>query len=63
MALTERELEVLALLAQGQSNKEIADALFISNKTVSVHVSHIYTKLGVRRRTEASAVAHRLRLV
>jgi DNA-binding CsgD family transcriptional regulator len=63
MALTPRELEVLALVAQGHSNDEIAAALFISSKTASVHLSHIFAKLGVRRRTEAAAVAHRLKLI
>jgi DNA-binding CsgD family transcriptional regulator len=58
--LTEREREVLRLLAAGQSNPEIARALFISAKTVSVHVSNILAKLGVSGRVEAAAVAHRL---
>jgi ATP/maltotriose-dependent transcriptional regulator MalT len=58
--LTEREREVLRLLAAGQSNPEIARALFISAKTASVHVSNILAKLGVSGRVEAAAVAHRL---
>ncbi|MGH3290524.1 MAG: response regulator transcription factor, partial [Trebonia sp.] len=58
--LTDREREVLALLAAGRSNPEIARALFISAKTASVHVSNIMAKLGVSRRGEAAAVAHRL---
>ncbi|HET9973233.1 MAG TPA: AAA family ATPase [Streptosporangiaceae bacterium] len=58
--LTDRERDVLALLAAGKSNPEIARALFISAKTASVHVSNIMAKLGVRRRGEAAAVAHRL---
>jgi ATP/maltotriose-dependent transcriptional regulator MalT len=58
--LTEREHEVLALLAAGQSNPEIGRALFISTKTVSVHVSNILAKLRVSGRVEAAAVAHRL---
>jgi DNA-binding CsgD family transcriptional regulator len=60
--LTEREREVLRLLAAGQSNPEIARALFISAKTASVHVSNILAKLGVSGRVEAAAVAHRLGL-
>ena len=58
--LTEREREVLRLLAAGQSNPEIARTLFISAKTASVHVSNILAKLGVSGRVEAAAVAHRL---
>ena len=58
--LTEREREVLLLLAAGRSNPEIAKALFISAKTASVHVSNILAKLGVSGRVEAAAVAHRL---
>ncbi len=58
--LTEREREVLALLSAGRSNPEIAQALFISAKTASVHVSNILAKLGVASRVEAAAVAHRL---
>ena len=58
--LTEREREVLLLLAAGRSNPEIAHALFISAKTASVHVSNILAKLGVSGRVEAAAVAHRL---
>ena len=60
--LTARELEVLRLVAEGRSNQQIAEALFISRKTASVHVSHILTKLGVNTRVEAAAVAHRLDL-
>ncbi len=58
--LTGREREVLTLLAAGRSNPEIGQALFISNKTASVHVSNILAKLGVSGRVEAAAVAHRL---
>jgi DNA-binding NarL/FixJ family response regulator len=57
--LTSRELEVLALLAAGRSNKEIGAELFIASKTASVHVSNILAKLGAASRTEAAAVAHR----
>jgi DNA-binding CsgD family transcriptional regulator len=61
--LTGREREVLLLLAAGRSNAEIAQALFISAKTASVHVSNILAKLGVSGRVEAAAVAHRLGFV
>jgi ATP/maltotriose-dependent transcriptional regulator MalT len=62
LGLTARELEVLRLVAAGRSNREIADELFISVKTASVHVSNILGKLGVTSRGEAAATAHRLRL-
>lgn len=58
-ALTPRETEILALVAQGRSNGEIGKQLFISAKTVSVHVSNILGKLGAAGRTEAAAIAHR----
>jgi ATP/maltotriose-dependent transcriptional regulator MalT len=58
--LTARELEVLRLLANGRTNREIAADLVISDKTASVHVSHILSKLGVRNRVEAASVAHAL---
>ncbi len=58
--LTEREREILVLLAAGRSNPQIAGVLFISPKTASVHVSNILAKLGVDSRVEAAAVAHRL---
>jgi DNA-binding CsgD family transcriptional regulator len=53
-SLTPRETEVLNLIAQGLTNRAIADALFISTATVKVHVLHILEKLGVRSRTEAA---------
>jgi DNA-binding CsgD family transcriptional regulator/tetratricopeptide (TPR) repeat protein len=59
-ALSPREREVLTLVAAGRTNRQIADALFISPKTASVHVSNILSKLGVSTRGEAAAVAHRL---
>ena len=58
--LTARELEVMALLAEGRTNREIAAELVISDKTASVHVSHILAKLGVRNRVEAASLAHTL---
>ncbi len=60
--LSRRELEVLALIAQGRTNREIGDRLFISQKTVGVHVGNILSKLGVSGRVEAAAVAIRLEL-
>lgn len=62
-ALTERETEVLRLLAQGQANKEIARSLNIAEKTVKVHVSNILSKLGVQSRTQATLYAIRVGLV
>jgi ATP/maltotriose-dependent transcriptional regulator MalT len=62
LGLTPREAEVLALVAAGRSNRQIAQALFISPKTVGVHVSNILAKLGVAGRVEAAAIAHRLGL-
>ena len=62
-ALTNRELEVLALVAAGETNHEIASRLFLSDRTVHRHVSNIFDKLGVRSRTAAAAVAIRERLV
>jgi DNA-binding CsgD family transcriptional regulator len=56
--LTDREVEVLSLVAAGRTNKQIAQELYISPKTASVHVSNILAKLGVTGRGEASALAH-----
>jgi DNA-binding CsgD family transcriptional regulator len=60
--LTAREAEVLALVADGLSNQEIAEQLFISPKTASVHVSNIYGKLGVESRVAAATMAHEVGL-
>lgn len=62
-ALTPRELEVLGLLARGLSNGQIGKQLYISTKTVSVHVSNLLAKLGATGRTEAAAIARRRGLV
>jgi DNA-binding NarL/FixJ family response regulator len=63
LGLTSREAEVIRLLAAGYSNQQIADALFLTRKTASVHVSNILGKLGVENRVQAAAIAHRLGLV
>jgi DNA-binding CsgD family transcriptional regulator/tetratricopeptide (TPR) repeat protein len=62
LGLTRREAEVLALVAQGRTNRQIGQALFITPKTASVHVSSILAKLGAAGRGEAAAIAHRLGL-
>ena len=61
--LTEREMDVLRLIARGKSNKEIADTLIISEKTVKTHVSNILSKLHLADRTQAASYALRQRLV
>ena len=60
--LSRREHEVLALISEGRTNREIGERLFISQKTVGVHVGNILSKLGVSGRVEAAAVAIRLGL-
>ncbi len=60
--LTPRERQVLALLAEGATNRQIGAALFMAEKTASVHVSRILAKLGVQGRTQAAALAHRQHL-
>jgi DNA-binding NarL/FixJ family response regulator len=62
-ALTERETEVLRLLARGWANKQIAASLFVSEKTIKAHVSSILMKLGVKSRTQAALHAVRTGLV
>ena len=62
LGLTARERDVLRLVAAGRTNRQIAEELFISPKTASVHVSNILAKLGVAGRGEAAALAHRLGL-
>ena len=63
LGLTDRELEVLRLVAAGRSNRDIAADLFISAKTASVHVSNIMAKLGAANRAEATAIAHRHHMI
>lgn len=57
--LTVREMEVLQLIAQGKSNQEVADDLFIGIKTVKYHLTNLFGKLGVEDRTQAAIYAHR----
>jgi DNA-binding CsgD family transcriptional regulator len=61
LGLTEREAEVLDLVAGGRTNRQIGDVLFISEKTVSVHVTNLLRKLGVQSRAEAAEMSRRLR--
>ena len=63
LGLSKREVEVLELLAQGFSNQEIADKLFVSLNTAKTHISNIYTKLNVKRRTQAIQKARDLALI
>jgi DNA-binding NarL/FixJ family response regulator len=60
--LTQRELEVLHLVARGDTDQGIADQLYVSRRTINCHVASILAKLDVRSRTEAAGVAHRLGL-
>jgi ATP/maltotriose-dependent transcriptional regulator MalT len=61
--LSERELEVLALIAAGKPNQEIADKLFVSMSTVKTHINNLYRKLGARSRTQAVARAKEMSLL
>jgi DNA-binding NarL/FixJ family response regulator len=61
--LTEREVAILKLLAEGLTNKEMAKSLFVSEATVKTHLSHIYTKLGVETRAGAVATAIEQRII
>lgn len=63
LAITPRELEILELIAEGLSNKQIATRLFVSENTVKTHSSRVFDKLGVQRRTQAVQLAKRLRLI
>jgi DNA-binding NarL/FixJ family response regulator len=57
--LTQREVEILALIARGMTNPEIAAALFLSNHTIKTHISRIFAKTGSRDRAAAIGYAHR----
>lgn len=63
LQLTPRELEILGLIAQGLSNKEIAERAFVSENTVKTHASRVFDKLGARRRTEAVQLGKSWRLI
>jgi two-component system, NarL family, response regulator LiaR len=63
LQLTPRELEILGLIAQGLSNREIAERVFISENTVKTHASRVFDKLGARRRTEAVQLGKSWRLI
>ena len=63
LGISDREYEVLELLAQGQSNKEIAESLFVSGNTVKTHLAHLYEKLEVSRRTQAIQKARSLNMI
>ncbi len=63
LALTPRELEVLGLIAEGLSTKEMAERLFVSENTIKTHTSRVFDKLGVNRRTQAVQAGKQLRLI
>ncbi len=63
LGITPRELEILELIAQGLSNKEIAARVFVSENTVKTHSSRVFDKLGARRRTQAVQLGKSLRLI
>jgi two-component system, NarL family, response regulator LiaR len=63
LGITRRELEILELIAQGMSNREIADKLFVSENTVKTHSSRLFDKLGARRRTQAVQIGKEMGLI
>jgi DNA-binding CsgD family transcriptional regulator len=63
LGITPRELEILELIAQGLSNREIAARVFVSENTVKTHSSRVFDKLGARRRTQAVQLGKELRLI
>lgn len=63
LKISERELEVLELVAEGLSNKQISEKLFVSVNTTKTHLSHLYEKLEVKRRTQAVEKAKSLKLI
>ena len=63
LGITKRELEILELIAQGMSNREIAEKLFVSENTVKTHSSRLFDKLGARRRTQAVQLGQEMGLI
>ncbi len=63
LGITPRELEILQLIAEGLSNKEIAERVYVSENTVKTHSSSVFNKLGARRRTQAVQLGKELRLI
>ena len=63
LGITKRELEILELIAQGLSNREIAEKLFVSENTVKTHSSRLFDKLSVRRRTQAVQIGKEMGLI
>ena len=63
LTITPRELEILGLIAEGLSNREIAERLFVSENTVKTHSSRLFDKLGARRRTQAVQLGKEARLI
>lgn len=63
LGVTRRELEILELIAQGMSNREIADKLFVSENTVKTHSSRLFDKLGAKRRTQAVQLGKEMGLI
>jgi DNA-binding CsgD family transcriptional regulator len=63
LGITPRELEILELIAQGLSNREIAERVYVSENTVKTHSSRVFDKLGARRRTQAVQFGKELRLI
>lgn len=63
LGITPRELEILELIAQGLSNKEIGERLFVSENTVKTHSSRVFDKLGAKRRTQAVQLGKELRII
>jgi DNA-binding CsgD family transcriptional regulator len=63
LGITKRELEILELMAQGMSNREIAQRLFVSENTVKTHSTHLFDKLSARRRTQAVQIGKAMGLI